>query len=80
VPGVNADNFAADRTPRTGVNEHYFEQWQRLKRSLGKRVYLALAEARYERDARAFGYSLRRLSVSPPADPLVARLLENAVE
>ncbi len=73
--GVNADNFAADRTPRADVNERYFERWQLRKRHPGKRVYLALVEARYERAARAFGYGLRRRSVSAPADPLVARLL-----
>lgn len=73
--GVNADNFSGDRTTRTGVNEHYFERWQRRKANPAKRAYLAMVETRYERAARAFGYSLRRRTVSPPADPLVARLL-----
>ncbi|MCC6224103.1 MAG: sulfotransferase [Thermoleophilia bacterium] len=73
--GVNPDNFAADRTPRAGVNDRYFERWQLRKRHPGKRVYLALLEARYERAARAFGYGLRQRSVAAPADPLVARLL-----
>lgn len=74
--GVNPDNFAADRTPRADVNDRYFERWQLRKRNPGKRVYLALVEARYERAARAFGYGLRRRSVSAPRDPLVARLLD----
>jgi hypothetical protein len=73
--GLNADNFAGDRTPRASVNEHYFERWQRRKASPLKRAYLAFLEARYERAARAFGYGLRRRAVFPPADPLVARLL-----
>lgn len=77
--GVNADNFAGDRTPRASVNDHYFARWRQRKAGVARRVYLALVEARYERDARAFGYSLRRLTVSPPADPLVARLLGQAV-
>jgi hypothetical protein len=74
--GVNADNFASDRTPRTSVNDHYFERWQLRKRHPGKRVYLYLNELRYEREARRFGYSLRRRSVTAPTDPVIARLLE----
>jgi hypothetical protein len=73
--GRNPDNFAADRTPRAGVNEHYFERWRLRKHNPAKRAYLALAEARYERDARRWGYGLRELSVSEPADAAVARLL-----
>jgi hypothetical protein len=76
--GEAASGSAPEWLPRSGVNEHYFERWQRRKRNPGKRAYLGLAEARYERDARAFGYSLRRLSVFPPANPLVARLLDAA--
>ncbi|MFN8186632.1 MAG: sulfotransferase [Gaiellales bacterium] len=74
--GVNADNFAGDRTPRASVNEQYFERWQRRKASPLKRGYLALLEARYERAARAFGYGLRNRAVFAPSDPLVARLLD----
>ena len=72
--GRNPDNFAADRTPRAGVNEHYFDRWRLRKRNPAKRAYLAVAEARYERDARRFGYGLRDLSVSQPADAALARL------
>jgi hypothetical protein len=78
-PGAgDADGSGPDWMPRPGVNERYFDRWQQRKRNPGKRAYLALAEARYERDARAFGYSLRHLSVSTPADPLVAQLLDAA--
>lgn len=73
--GEAREGSAAEVAPRPGVNEHYFERWQRRKRHPAKRAYLALVEARYESDARAFGYSLRRRSVSQPSDPLVARLL-----
>ena len=72
--GVNADNFATDRTTRGDVNQGYFAGWQARKRSLPRRVYLDLAERLYEGDARAWGYSIRRLGQVPPTDPTVARL------
>ena len=72
--GVNADNFASDRTTRADVNEGYFTSWRARKRSLPRRVYLDLAERRYEADARAWGYSIRSLSQVPATDPAVARL------
>jgi hypothetical protein len=72
--GINADNFAADRTTRGDVNRGYFESWEARKRSLPRRVYLELAERRYEGDARAWGYSIRRLDQVPATDPTVARL------
>jgi hypothetical protein len=56
--GVNVDNFEADRTLRTGVNDKYFAEWRRRKRRLGPRAYYAAIERRYERQARHFGYSL----------------------
>ena len=73
--GVNSDNFAADRRPYAGVNERYFANWQARKRSPVKRVYLELAERRYQAEAARFGYSLRRRCQVVPTDPLVARLL-----
>ena len=72
--GVNADNFATDRITRGDVNQGYFDGWQARKRSLPRRVYLDLTERRYEADARAWGYSIRRLEQVPPTDPIVARL------
>ena len=72
--GVNADNFASDRTTRSDVNQGYFASWQGRKRSLPRRVYLDLAERRYEGDARAWGYSIRSLAQVPATDPAVARL------
>lgn len=72
--GVNADNFASDRTTRGDVNEGYFASWRARKRSLPKRVYLDVAERRYESDARAWGYSIRSLGQVPATDPAVARL------
>ena len=72
--GVNADNFATDRITRGDVNQGYFDGWQARKRSLPRRMYLDLAERRYEGDARAWGYSIRRLEQVPPTDPTVARL------
>ena len=77
--GVNSDNFAADRTPYGGVNERYFANWQRRKRSPLKRVYLDLAERRHERRGRPL--RLQPATSQPrsrPADPLVARLLGEA--
>jgi hypothetical protein len=43
-----------------GADERYFAQWQSLKRDLRMRAYLDLSEARYERRARRFGYTLFR--------------------
>jgi hypothetical protein len=66
--GVNADNFAADRTLRSGVNDKYFEDWQRRRRSLAQRLYLDAVAWRYERRVRVFGYSLREpRSLRPPS-------------
>ena len=52
------DNFEADRTLRTGVNDRYFAEWRHRKRGLVPRAYYAAIERRYERQARHFGYSL----------------------
>jgi hypothetical protein len=67
--GVNPDNFAADRTLRTSVNEKYFAEWKARRRSLARRVYYDAVAWRYERQVRAFGYSLR-----DPARLLVPRV------
>jgi len=56
--GVNADNFQADRTLRTGVNDKYFAEWRHRRRGLLPRAYYAAIERRYDRAARQFGYSL----------------------
>ncbi len=56
--GINVDNFEADRTLRTGVNDRYFAEWRHRKRGLVPRAYYAAIERRYERQARHFGYSL----------------------
>jgi hypothetical protein len=58
--GVNRDNFEADRTLRTGVNDKYFAAWRARKRGLVPRAYYAAIERRHERGARQYGYSLRR--------------------
>jgi hypothetical protein len=57
--GVNVDNFLADRTLRTGVNDKYFAEWERRRRPLARRLYYEAVAWRYERPVRAFGYSLR---------------------
>jgi hypothetical protein len=62
--GVNVDNFQSDRTLRTGVNDKYFEEWRRRRRSAAWIYYEAL-ERRYERRVRAFGYSLRDAAALP---------------
>lgn len=61
--GVNVDNFEADRTLKAGVNDKYFEEWRRRRRSLARRVYYDAVAWRYERAVRAYGYSLREPSV-----------------
>src|SRR3712207_9564028 len=57
--GVNVDNFLLDRTLRTNVNEKYFDEWSRRRRPLARRLYYDAVAWRYERQVRAFGYSLR---------------------
>lgn len=57
--GVNADNFLADRTLRTGVNDKYFAAWRERRRSPATRLFYGAVAWRYERAARRFGYSLR---------------------
>ncbi|MDQ3867593.1 MAG: sulfotransferase [Actinomycetota bacterium] len=57
--GVNVDNFLADRTLRTDVNEKYFAEWSRRRRPLARRLYYDALAWRYERQVQAFGYSLR---------------------
>ena len=74
--GINADNFAGDRTPRAAVNERYFVRWDERRRSPLKRVYLDLAERSVASEAARFGYAMRPPGVRPPADATVARLLE----
>lgn len=69
--GVNLDNFAADQTLRSNVNDKYFEEWRARRRSLTGRLYYEALERRYERRVRAFGYSLRDPeSVEAPTLPL----------
>ena len=59
--GLNTDNFHADRTLRTGVNDRYFDDWYGPRRhTVVRRAYYELTERRYEGRARHFGYSLRR--------------------
>ncbi len=79
--GVNADNFYADRTVRTGVNDKYFKEWDARRRTFARSAYIELVERVYERPANRYGYSLRhpqRLhpptielpgSMSPTAEP-----------
>ena len=73
--GAGAHDPRADPTLRVDVNERYFANWRRRRRHPLKLAYLAALGRRYERPARAFGYSVRRLSVGEPADPIVARLV-----
>jgi len=59
--GLNTDNFQADRTLRTGVNDRYFDDWDGPRRhTIVRRAYYDLTERRYEGRVRRFGYSLRR--------------------
>jgi hypothetical protein len=58
--GVNTDNFEADRTLRTDVNDKYFAEWRHRRRGLVPRAYYAARERRYESRVQQFGYSLRR--------------------
>jgi hypothetical protein len=73
---VGLADHAPGRGPYRNMNDRYFDNWERRKRSPLKRAYLDLVECRYERAARAFGYSLRGRSQVAPSDPLVARLLD----
>jgi hypothetical protein len=57
--GLNVDNFQADRTLRTGVNDKYFAEWKGRRRTVVRRVYFDGIEWRYERRVRRFGYSMR---------------------
>lgn len=69
--GVNADNFASDRTLRVNVNDKYFAEWRARRSSLAGRLYYRAIERRYEGRVRAFGYSLREpASVGAPTLPL----------
>jgi hypothetical protein len=69
--GVNPDNFEADRTLRTGVNDKYFEEWRRRRGALPRRLYYDAITLRYERPVRAFGYSLRDPhALEEPTHPL----------
>jgi hypothetical protein len=69
--GLNRDNFQADRTLRTDVNDRYFDAWDARGRSLVRHVYREAVEWRYERRVRPFGYSLREpRALCPPTAPL----------
>jgi len=64
---------------RTGVNDKYFEEWRRRRRSLARRVYYDAVAWRYERGVRAFGYSLRDpYSLRPPTIPLPGLVSDEA--
>jgi hypothetical protein len=76
--GVNADNFASDRTPRSGSNERYFDRWRSRGRSPLRRAYLRAAERRAQPEAGRFGYDLAGFGTRRPDDPLVARLAGEA--
>lgn len=69
--GVNPDNFAADKTLRSNVNDKYFAEWRARRSSVVGRLYYTGLERRYEGRVRAFGYSLRDPeSVGAPTLPL----------
>jgi hypothetical protein len=57
--GLNVDNFEADRTVRTGVNDKYFRMWRERRRTLVRSLYYDAVDWRYERPVRRFGYSMR---------------------
>jgi hypothetical protein len=57
--GLNTDNFEADRTLRTGVNDKYFRMWRERRRTALRNVYYDAIDWRYERPVRHFGYSMR---------------------
>jgi sulfotransferase family protein len=57
--GLNVDNFQADRTLRTGVNDRYFDEWRARRRTVVRSVYFEGIGWRYERRVRRFGYSMR---------------------
>ena len=72
--GVNVDNFEADRTLRTGVNDRYFAEWRAPEaRARSAALYYTAIERRYERQARHFGYSLVRAGDAARADARTAR-------
>jgi hypothetical protein len=58
--GLNVDNFLADRTLRTGVNDKYFDLWRTRQRDIVRRIYYNAIEWRYQRSVQRFGYDLRR--------------------
>jgi hypothetical protein len=77
--GVNVDNFESDRTLRTGVNDKYFEEWRKRRRSIARRVYYDAVAWRYERAVRGFGYSLRDpSSLRTPTVPLPGLVADDA--
>jgi hypothetical protein len=57
--GLNVDNFEADRTVRTGVNDKYFQMWRERRRTFVRSLYYDAVDWRYERAVRRFGYSMR---------------------
>jgi len=76
--GINQDNFYADRTLRTGVNDKYFTQWRSpARRSTPlRRLYYQLVDRGYERAVGRFGYSMlhpERLSEPSVALPGLGR-------
>jgi Sulfotransferase family len=69
--GVNTDNFMADRTLRTDVNDRYFELWRERRRDVVRTVYFEALERRFQRPVKRFGYDLRHPhELSEPALPL----------
>lgn len=72
--GVNADNFAEDRVPRSGSNDRYFERWSQRGRTPLRRAYLRLSERSAQPEAGRWGYGLRDHATTVPGDPLVAAL------
>jgi hypothetical protein len=57
--GLNADNFQADRTIRTSVNDRYFEMWRQRRSTAVRHAYYDAVEWRYQWAVRRFGYSMR---------------------
>jgi len=72
--GVNADNFADDRVPRSGSNDRYFERWSQRGRTPLRRAYLRLAERSAQPEAGRWGYGLHDHATTVPGDQLVAAL------
>jgi hypothetical protein len=58
--GINQDNFYADRTLRTGVNDKYFTEWRGpgRRRTLVRRLYYEMVDRSAERAVNRFGYSM----------------------